>query len=101
MDAGGASPSQFVVQKYIETPLIVADRKFDLRQWVLVTSWSPLEIFFYDECYARFSVEQYSNKEEDLENKFIHLVNNSIGKQSDQFGQVHTAENGESIEVRL
>ena len=49
-------------------------RKFDLRQWVLVTDWNPLTIYFYHECYARFSVEEYSTAEGDLENSYVHLV---------------------------
>jgi tubulin monoglycylase TTLL3/8 len=74
---------QFVIQKYIENPLIVKGKKFDIRQWVLVTSWNPLTAWFYDHCYLRFGVEDYSNF--DLKNKFVHLTNNSIQKNSEKF----------------
>lgn len=50
---------------------------------MLVSSFSPLKIWFYDECYLRFSVEDYSDS--DLSNKFIHLTNNSISKHSVKF----------------
>ena len=70
----------WIIMKYIENPLIVSKRKFDIRQWVLVTDWDPLTIWFYEDCYIRFSAEDYDVK--NLKNKYIHLCNNSIAKYS-------------------
>ena len=49
-----------VVQRYVTNPLLVSGFKFDLRLYVLVTSFNPLEAWLYDEGFARFSLVPYS-----------------------------------------
>lgn len=74
---------QLVAQKYLERPLLAFQRKFDLRQWVLVASWEPLTVWFYRGCYLRFCAEDY--KPSNFDNIFCHLSNNSIAKKSRKF----------------
>ena len=45
--------SSFVIQKYIEKPLLINKRKFDIRVWALVTQ--NMELFFFKEGYIRTS----------------------------------------------
>lgn len=62
-------------------------RKFDIRQWVLITDFNPLTIWIYEECYLRFSAIDYDPKQ--VSNKFIHLTNNSIGAYYKDFDKSH------------
>jgi len=75
--------SLWITQKYIERPLIIKRKKFDIRQWVVVTDWNPLTVWFYRDAYVRFSVEDFDLFS--IENRFKHLTNYSISKNSAQF----------------
>lgn len=80
-----------IIQKYIENPLIILNRKFDIRQWVLLTDLSPLTIWLWMEPYFRFSAEDY--KENNFSNTFAHLTNNSIAKHSAFFKETPIKDN--------
>ena len=66
-----------VVQKYIENPLLINNNKFDIRQWVLVTSFDPLTVYFYNTCYLRLCQMAFSL---DSFEAYRHLANYSLQK---------------------
>lgn len=71
---------RFVIQKYIERPLLVSNKKFDIRLYILVGPDASL--FHYREMYIRVSAYDF-----DLDNmqKFGHLNNIALQKFSNNF----------------
>ena len=72
-----------LVQKYIHDPMLINNKKFDLRMYVMVTGVDPLRIYIFNEGLARFSTKDYSLK--NLGDRFAHLTNYSINKKSKDF----------------
>ena len=68
----------FVIQKYVSNPLLIHNHKFDLRLYVLVTCFNPLEAWLYKEGFARFCSVPYSSDKGNLHDKYIHLTNSSV-----------------------
>ena len=65
--------TQFIIQKYIERPLLYKDRKFDIRVWAFATSKN--ELYFYKEGYLRTSSNVYNLDSGDL---LTHLTNQCL-----------------------
>jgi hypothetical protein len=73
-----------IVQKYIENPLLVRDhRKFDIRQWVLISSLDPLIIYGFSEGYLRLNSKEFSLEEKSLNDPLMHLCNHAIQQKKD------------------
>lgn len=79
-----AQKTRYVVQKYIENPLVVYDTKFDIRQWFLITNCQPLTIWVYRDSYLRFSSQIFS-----LSNyhESVHLTNNAVQTKYKNYGE--------------
>lgn len=75
---------QWICQKYIEQPQLIHGYKFDIRQWVLVTDWNPLNVYIWQQPYLRFAGQKYDHSMSSL-SEYMHLVNNSIIKYMDGF----------------
>ncbi|KAM5340386.1 tubulin polyglutamylase TTLL5 isoform 10-T10 [Glossophaga mutica] len=74
-----------LVSRYINNPLLIDDFKFDVRLYVLVTSYDPLVIYLYEEGLARFATVRYDQGAKSIRNQFMHLTNYSVNKKSGDY----------------
>jgi hypothetical protein len=80
-------PRHGIVQRYVSNPLLVHGYKFDLRLYVVVTSYCPLRVYLYDEGLVRLSTKKYSSKMKTARLREMHLTNYSIQKNSSAYVQ--------------
>jgi len=73
-----------IVQKYVEPCLLLDEKKFDIRAWVLVTSWNPLTVWMY-EPYIRLCTEKHSLESTTLHNQFAHLCNRCVQEEAEEY----------------
>ena len=66
----------FVIQKYIERPLLIHKRKFDIRVWVCLSH--EQDLFFFEEGYLRTSGYDYTIDLKNIDDAFVHLTNNAV-----------------------
>ena len=74
-----------IVSRYLDDPLLIYGHKFDLRLYVVITSFDPLRVYIYREGLARFASEKYNNDPMSEEYKFSHLTNYSINKKNENY----------------
>ncbi|KAG8448959.1 hypothetical protein GDO86_015867 [Hymenochirus boettgeri] len=85
------SPSQIsmedniLVSRYISNPLLIDGFKFDVRLYVLLTSYEPLVIYLYEEGLTRFATAKYDRTAKNIKNQFMHLTNYSVNKKSEDY----------------
>lgn len=76
----------YIVQKYIEKPFLIQNRKFDIRCYALVTCINGImQGYFYTDGYIRTSCVEYNLH--DTGNNLIHLTNDAVQKHSEDYGK--------------
>ncbi|EAS04250.2 tubulin-tyrosine ligase family protein (macronuclear) [Tetrahymena thermophila SB210] len=79
-------PKTYIVQKYLDNPLLYNKRKFDIRCYLLVTVIKGrMKAYWYQDGYIRTSCKEYNCKS--LTNKMIHLTNDAVQKKCEDYGK--------------
>ena len=73
----------FLISRYLDKPHLLNNKKYDLRIYVLVGSFTPLKIYLYYNGLVRFATENYEKGNYD--NVFIHLTNYAINKKNPNY----------------
>lgn len=70
----------FLNGRYIDNPLLIGSKKFDLRLYVLITSFRPLKAYLFKLGFCRFCTVKYDTSVQELDNMYVHLTNVSVQK---------------------
>jgi len=73
--------SPWIVQRYIDAPMLIHGRKFDIRVWVLVTK--DFCIYLHRQGVMRTSSELFSLT--NIEDNLVHLTNHCVQNQGPNF----------------
>lgn len=73
-----------IIQQYISDPYLLGGYKWDMRTYVTVTSFNPLEAFIYRDGFARFTTVPYTTDSSNVSNALVHLTNSSIQRHNEE-----------------
>ena len=83
---GLAGSRTWIVQKYIDRPLLIDGRKFDIRGFGMITSINGvIKGYMYRDCYFRTSSKKYDLA--NLNRPDIHLTNDAVQKTFEDYGK--------------
>lgn len=83
------SKESYVISRYIDNPLLIGGKKFDLRLYVLVTSFRPLKAYLFQLGFCRFCTVKYDTSVTELDNMYVHLTNVSVQKHGGDYNSIH------------
>ncbi len=75
----------YILQKYIEKPLLYRKRKFDLRHYMMMSCTNGIvKGYWYKEGYVRTTSAEYTLK---FNSGGVHLTNDAVQKQLPDYGK--------------
>jgi len=98
--------NEYIAQEYVANPLLIENKKFDFRLYLLIKGVDTMKAYIAFEGMARFCTEDYqmpkrkvgkdSNGDEDPLPLFGHLTNFWLNRKSDKYETNNDFENNEN-----
>lgn len=73
------------MQRYLSKPHLLRGYKYDMRIYIVVTSFEPLKAYQFSQGLVRLATQPYSTAKGSLKKRFIHLTNFSINKKAENY----------------
>ena len=89
--------SEYIVQRYVDTPLLLDGRKSELRTYWLVASLEPLVVLYHPGT-VRLNAQAY--RRDDYDNDLIHITNTRRQLQSAVLNATQRANHGASLGLK-
>ncbi len=74
-----------VITRYIPNPLLLYGKKFDLRLYVLISSFLPLKIYLNKEGLVRVTTTNYNLEEKNFNDPYIHFTHTVVNMRNKNF----------------
>ncbi|CAM9291915.1 unnamed protein product, partial [Choristocarpus tenellus] len=75
----GSAPS---VSTSVQGKMATTPVKFDIRVWVLVTSWDPLQVYMFEPCYLRLCSRPFTLSTNNFKDQYVHLTNFNVQRRN-------------------
>ena len=77
----------YLVSKYLQNPHLLRGYKYDLRIYILVTSFEPLKAYIFKEGLVRLATQPYTTNKNSLKQRYVHLTNYSVNKRAENYAK--------------
>lgn len=93
---------EYVLQTYIDRPLLIDKKKFDLRIYMVLYGVETMHGYLYEDGMARFCTVNYEvPTKENKKNDFMHLTNFSLNKKNENFVKNDRKEDTQATKRKL
>ena len=72
---------KYLVSRYVKDPLLINNKKFDMRAYILVTGMNPLRIYFYRDGYIKIAVKDFTFNHKFIKDGCVHITTSDTNQE--------------------